>query len=336
MTTKKTDSTTQNEPVKRRDFLKLGIQAAGALSLASIGGYFAFKKPNYEQSAKNPYDMGIDSLGIIPKDKFCKVTSSTLDIPFKESKALAIDQQDNIYVSGDKSILILNKAGKQLAKFETPITATAIAIADDRSIYAAFENHISSYTSNGKLIKNWAAIGDKSYITSLAISKNTIFAADAELEMVHEYQLDGTFIKSIGSKDKKDIDSFVLPSYFFDVAIAPDNSLWAANTGKHKLVHFNSDGTMLSAWGETSTEVEGFCGCCNPSHFAIMQDGSFITAEKGIVRVKKYDATGKFVGAIAGPDYFQQSSTGLEIAINSENEILVLEPAASKIHIFNI
>lgn len=336
MTTKKTDSTTQNEPVKRRDFLKLGIQAAAAISLASIGGYFAFRKPNYKQSEKNPYDLGMDSIGIIPKDKFCKLTSRTLVIPFKESKALAVDKLDNIYVSGDKSILILDKAGKQLTKFETPITATAITIAADMKVYVAFENHISTYDSNGKHINEWAAIGDKSYITSVAISKTNLFAADAELELVHEYLLDGTFIRSIGSTDKKDIDSFVLPSYFFDVAIAPDNSLWAANTGKHKMLNFDTDGYLLSSWGETSAAVEGFCGCCNPSHFAIMQDGSFITTEKGIVRVKKYDATGKFVAAIAGPDYFQQSSTGLEIAINSENEILVLEPARNKIHIFKI
>jgi hypothetical protein len=65
-----------------------------------------------------------------------------------------------------------------------------------------------------------------------------------------------------------------------------------------------------------------------------MEDGSFITAEKGIVRVKKYDSQGNFECAIAGPDAFEEASTGLDIAINKKNQILVLEPDASKVHIF--
>ena len=339
MSTKKTEESKQTEsgkPVKRRDFLKIGLQAAGALSLGSVGAYFLLKKPNYDHPEKNPYETGIDSIGRIPKEKYCKVTSSSIEIPFETAKALAVDKEDNIYVSGDKNILILSKEGKTITQFATDITATALAIGDDKTIYAAFESHIATYSATGKLVKEWPAFEKKSYITSLALNGDTIYAADAEEEMVHKYKTDGKLIQSIGSKDKSKVDSFVLPSYFFDVAIAPDNTLWVANTGKHKLINFNADGNLRSAWGEASAAVEDFCGCCNPSHFAIMKDGSFITAEKGIVRVKKYDPNGKFIGAIAGPEHFRESSTGLEIAVNSNSDILVLEPAVRKIHIFNI
>ena len=330
-------SLTQPEKqIKRRKFLKTGLQAVSFLSLASVAGYFGLKKPNYDHPAKNPYELGLDSIGKIAKDKFCDVSVSMLKIPFETSKALAVDKDDNIYVSGDKSILILTKEGKKFTQFDTDITATALAISDTEIIYAAFENHIATYSKSGELLKEWPSFKKESYITSLVINGSKIFIADAELEVVHEYKTDGTYLRSIGSKDKEQADSFILPSYFFDVAISPDKTLWAANTGKHKLVSFNSDGELVSTWGETSAAVEDFCGCCNPSHFAIMHDGSFITAEKGIVRVKKYSKTGKFVCAIAGPDHFETSSTGLEIAINSENDILVLEPAVRKIHIFKI
>ncbi len=336
METEESKQAEPNKQNKRRNFLKVGLQAVGALSLVSIAGYFITKKPNYEHQENNPYALGVDSLGIIPLDKYCKLSASAVDLSFETSKALAVDKDDNMYVSGDKAILILTKEGKTITQFPTEITATALAIGDDKVIYAAFESTIITYSSDGKLLKEWQAFEKKSYITSLAINNAKVYAADAELQVVIEYNLDGHFVKTIGSKDKKEIDSFILPSYFFDVAIAPDNSLWAANTGKHKLINFNSEGNMLSYWGETSAAVEGFCGCCNPSHFAILEDGSFITAEKGIVRVKKYSPAGKFVCAIAGPEHFMESSTGLEIAINSENDILVLEPATRKIHIFNI
>jgi len=339
MSTNKKEKSTLKQPekqIKRRNFLKTGLQAAGFLSLASVAGYFGLKKPDFDHPAKNPYELGLDSIGKIAKEKFCDVSVSMLKIPFETSKALAVDKDDNIYVSGDKSILILTKEGNNITQFDTDITATALAISNINIIYAAFENHIATYTNSGELLKEWPSFKKESYITSLVINGSKIFIADAELEVVHEYDTDGTYHRSIGSKDKKQADSFILPSYFFDVALAPDNTLWAANTGKHKLVSFNSDGKLSTYWGETSAAVEDFCGCCNPSHFAIMHDGSFITAEKGIVRVKKYNSAGKFECAIAGPDHFETSSTGLEIAINSKNDILVLEPAVRKIHIFKI
>jgi len=328
--------TQPEKQLKRRDFLKTGLQAAGLLSIASVAGYFGLRKPSYDHPAKNPYELGLDSIGKIAKDKYCDVSFSMLKIPFEISKALAVDKNDNIYVSGDTSILILSKEGKKITQFDTNITATALAISDTEIIYAAFENHIATYSIAGELLKVWPSFKKESYITSLVINGSKIFMADAELEAIHEYKTDGTYLRSLGSKDKERADSFILPSYFFDVAVTPDNTLWAANTGKHKMVSFDSDGKLGSSWGETSSAVEDFCGCCNPSHFAIMHDGSFITAEKGIVRVKKYNSSGKFECAIAGPDHFEASSTGLEIAINSKNDILVLEPAVHKIHIFKI
>jgi hypothetical protein len=93
---------------------------------------------------------------------------------------------------------------------------------------------------------------------------------------------------------------------------------------------------IVSSWGETSSAVEGFCGCCNPSNFALMRDGSFITAEKGLVRVKKYNKNGDFECVIAGPEKFKEDAKGLDIAIDSNDRIYVLEPEAMKIHIFEI
>lgn len=322
--------------LKRRNFLKVGLQAVGVLSIASVGGYFLTKKPDYKTSKSNPYDVGIDSIGTISPDKFIPVTKNKLPISLKDARALAIDSEDNIYISGDNKIVVLDKNGTEIRRFKTAVTATALAISSENLLFAAFENRISVYSLNGKIQSEWPVIEPKSYITSLAISDKSLFAADAEQEVVHEFSIDGKIIKKIGSSDKKDISNFVHPSYFFDVAVDPDGMLWAANTGKHKLIRFDSDGETLSAWGKTSAAVEGFCGCCNPSHFAIMPDGSFITTEKGIVRVKKYSPQGEFIGALAGPESFMQSSTGLEIAINSANEILVLEPAMQCIHVFGI
>jgi len=292
-------------------------------------------KPDYNNQTKNPYELNIDSIGQIAKEKYGDYTSSIIALPFRTAKALAVDQENKMYVSGEGKILILSQKGEKIGEFETANkTATALSIGINNTIYAAFENQIITYSTDGKLRKKWPVLETDSYITSIAIHADLVYLADAAKAAVYVYKTDGTLVRSIGARDNKDVTTFILPSYYFDVAIAPDGTPWVANTGKHKLVNFDSEGELKSSWGERSSAVEGFCGCCNPSHFTIMADGSFITAEKGIVRVKKYDPSGKFECAIAGPENFKPGATGLDVALNSENEILVLEPNGGKIHIF--
>jgi len=301
--------------------------------LAMIGNFII--KPRHDKVTLNPYDLKIDSIGQIAKKNYGDFISEKITVPLKTVLAITVDKGGHIYLSGDSGILIISRQGEEIIRFNTETTATALSLDDNDRIIAAFENHVAVYSSKGKLLSKWAVIRKETYITSVAVSNKSVFLADASLGLVYEFTPEGSIVRTIGSKDKTDeVSCFILPSYYFDVAIAPDSTLWVANTGRHKLVNFYRDGRLRSFWGNASSSVEDFCGCCNPSHFAIMNDGSFITAEKGIVRVKKYNATGIFVCAIAGPEQFKPGSSGLDIATNAEDEILVLEPSARMIHIF--
>ena len=101
--------------------------------------------------------------------------------------------------------------------------------------------------------------------------------------IIWKYDKNGNLIGEIGKKNlKKDIPGFIIPSPYFDVNIDPDGFLWTANTGRHSLENYTSDGSFRTSWGNPSMELEGFAGCCNPSHFAILKNGSFVTSEKGI------------------------------------------------------
>lgn len=318
----------------KKNTLTYLLIAGIVIGLIVLGNFFI--KPNYNSKNENPYSLKIDSIGQIAAVDFCDVSYSKIDISLNKAIAIAVDKNNNTYISGDNKIIILSKNGTKTDEFATEITATALIVGDN-ILCAAFKNKVELFTLEGKPIKNWSDLSEKAYITSLAVIADQIFVSDAESALVYKYSLDGKLLQTIGSKaDKNEMNSFILPSYYFDVAIAPDNSLWVANTGRHKLVNFDNEGKMLSFWGDTSSGVEGFCGCCNPSHFAIMSDGSFITSEKGIVRVKKYNSAGVFECALAGQEYFTENATGLDIAINTNDEILVLEPDASTLHIFKI
>ena len=309
------------------------------IALVIIGliilGYF-FIKPNHTGIEENPYSMKMDSLGEIPTDKFCSTNYSSIQLQGTKSEAIAVDKYNNIYASNDKKILCFDENEKLVSEIKCDFTATALACTSNKLI-AAFTNEIYIFDADGKQLKNWKLENEKSYITSLAAIDGKIYAADAHAAKVYCFSEDGKLLKTIGqTADKKELTFFVLPSYYFDVAIGTDKSIWIANTGRHKLVQLDNDEHIISSWGETSSAVEGFCGCCNPSNFALMRDGSFITAEKGLVRVKKYNKNGNFECVIAGPEKFMEDAKGLDIAIDSNNKIYILEPEAMKIHIFDI
>jgi hypothetical protein len=81
--------------------------------------------------------------------------------------------------------------------------------------------------------------------------------------------------------------------------------------------------------------VEGFAGCCNPSHFIILEDGSFVTAEKGIARIKVYNILGKLESIVAEPDLFIEGTVDLDLAVDSKQRIFTLDHKKKAVRIFS-
>jgi hypothetical protein len=311
-------------------YLAVVLIVAGIIVL----GYF-FIKPNHGSQTDNPYALGLDSLGMIAPEQFCATEYSAINLEGAEAHAISTDDKNRIWVSVDKKMLCYQADGTLISSFNSDTIANALATFED-ILVAGFSDNVRIFNSQGKIITSWKLKNPKSHITSIAVRANQIFVAEATDAMVYQYDSAGKLIQTFGQKiDKKDLTYFFLPSNYFDVALGEEETIWIANTGRHKLVQMDEAAEIVSHWGETSSAVEGFCGCCNPSNFAILSDGSFITAEKGIVRVKKYNRQGKFECVIAGPATFTEDAVGLDIAVDSNDKIFILEPDAMKIHIFD-
>ncbi|MFC1557956.1 hypothetical protein ACFL40_01235, partial [candidate division KSB1 bacterium] len=109
---------------------------------------------------------------------------------------------------------------------------------------------------------------------------------------------------------------------------------WIVNPGRHSLENYTFNGDLRTSWGEYSIEIEGFCGCCNPSHIKVLDDGKMITSEKGIPRIKVYNRLGNLESVIAGPKQFIEGTEGLDLAIDSNERIYVLDPMKMSVRIF--
>lgn len=309
------------------------LYLTGVVALIVVVGLILIRPD--KNADTNLYEYNIDEFKKIDSNIIGYAVIAKIQLKISRPTGIAVDSMDRIFITGKDSLYIFDKNLQKINEYKIKTPVNCIAAGNDNKLYIAIGEHIEVYDKTGKFITRWKDLGKKSVITSVANCKNNIYVADAEENYIYHFNDKGEEILKIGTKDSTEqIKRFIIPSYYFDVAVDPEGKLWVANTGKHLLIQFDENGEVITYWGMTSSDVEGFCGCCNPSHFAIMKDGSFITSEKGIVRVKKYNKKGEFVCVVAGPDAFAEDSKDLDIAIDSEQRIYVLEPKTEMVHVF--
>lgn len=249
-------------------------------------------------------------------------------------RGIAVDGEDRIYVCGSDTICVYGNKGGKLKELPLSAAAQCVTVDSNGDLFLATGNHITVLDGEGNTKAEWAPFDAKSVITSIALGKD-VFVADAGKRVVLRYNRLGELQTRIGAKDReKGTKGFIIPSPCFDVAMGRDNSIWAVNPGIHTLQNFRYNGDLQTSWNKRSMSIEGFCGCCNPAHIALLQDGSFVTSEKGLPRIKIYDPQGEFSGVVAGTDQLGEDAPALDIAVDSAGRILALDAKASTIRVF--
>lgn len=249
---------------------------------------------------------------------------------FGNPSSLAIAPVGQIYVGGPNCVEVFPDG----EKIQVPATPTCLAVDDDGILFAGFQDYILVFSKERKSMLCLSP-SKKAYLTSIAVDEKWIYAADAGNRRVWRYNKEGGNPIEIGAKDEvKGVRGFYVPSPFFDLDIAVDGSVWVVNPGYHALENYSSEGRLISSWEKAGFNIDGFSGCCNPAHFALMPDGSFVTAEKGLPRVKIHNPDGSLRCVVAGPDQFNAAATGLDVAADLQGKIYVLDPDQGKVRVF--
>ena len=137
----------------------------------------------------------------------------------------------------------------------------------------------------------------------------------------------------IGEPDEsRNFVGFGIPSPYFDVAVGPQGLLHVVNPGLLRIEAYTFAGKWVSQWGEASSKVDGFNGCCNPSHFAFLSDGRFVTAEKGTSRVKVSSRKGELQCVVAGPQTVPKLPA--DICVDGHDRVLILDAARRGVRVF--
>jgi hypothetical protein len=290
-----------------------------------------------------------------------------IPLDMREPRAVAIGTGDRILVAGDKTIHIYTPLptndrsvpGEGTGKSPRPLAAEkSISLESEPysltvgnaehafpgRMYVGMWDHVEVFGPDGARVASWPKLG---ILTSVAAAEKEIFVADAHAKVIWRFDTDGKQLGQIGRRaGSGDGPTFVVPSPYFPIALAPDGLLRVSNPGAFHIEAFTLDGHMELSWGKPSERIEGFCGCCNPAHIAVLPDGRIVTAEKGIPRVKVYSTEGAFESVVAGPESLSPSPAAatetrddlrlhpVDVAADSRGRILVLDPAARRVKIF--
>lgn len=287
-------------------------------------------------------DLTIDPNLIIYEESLDPINTG-----FTGAHAIALDSRDDIYIAGDKAVRVFDENGNLLDEIVLSDVPRSLAVADDGKIYIGIKDHIEVYNRQGKQLASWESLGQRALLTSIAVSGNNVFIADAGNRIVLRYDINGNLINRIGEKDEdRNVPGFVIPSPYFDLVMRRDHLLRVVNPGHHRIEAYTFDGDYEFSWGKFSTNIEGFCGCCNPINIAVLADDSFVTCEKGLARIKLYDPEGAFVGVVAGPQQFgatphicstpeQCQSGGYDVAVDTRDRIYILDTIRNVVKIFS-
>jgi len=248
------------------------------------------------------------------------------------AKAVAVDSAGHTFVTGLNAIRIFGDGeARDITLSDTPNCLTV----QDGSIFVGFKDHVEVFDLAGKRTAAWPTLPTGSLITGIAAGASDVYLADSGRRLVVHTDRSGKILGEIGKPDpSRGIPGILLPSPHLNVAFAADGTIWLNNAGRHRMENYSPDGTLERFWGADGMSVESFIGCCNPSDFALLGDGSFVTAEKGVFRVKHYLSDGRFDSFIAPPTAFAAEITGLKIAAAPDGRIVVLDRGDATVHVF--
>jgi hypothetical protein len=256
------------------------------------------------------------------------LVSKILETGEGKLKAVAATASGTIYIAGESFITSYDSDYKVKWSLKTEKPVVALTIWGD-SVFAATIETILVINSSGELKQEWGPFDENAIITSVTSNRTYIAFADAGNKIIMVLDKKGDVRSIIGQSG----EAFIIPSPYFDVALDNSNTLFVANTGQRRVEKRDIEGKLLSYFGEPGLAPEAFCGCCNPAHFALIP-GGFVTAEKGINRIKILDGQGDFVEFISSENEFVPSIP-LDIASADGKTIYAANPADSKLYIFN-
>lgn len=241
--------------------------------------------------------------------------------------AVIVEENGNIILGGELFVSCYTPDLNVAWTLKTEKPVTSVSSSGD-TVFASTLSTILVINNKGTLISELGPVEDNSILTSVAANKAFLAVTDAQNKRVTILDKKGTVLKMIGISG----EPFIVPSPYFDVALTPDNKLYVANPGNRRIEERTFDGTIIRYFGTPGMAPAAFCGCCNPAHFSVIPSG-FVTAEKGLNRIKILNEKGEFTELVSSKNNFMPAIP-LDVASSDGKIIYAANPADGKLYVF--
>jgi hypothetical protein len=281
----------------------------------------------------NPYALEVDQYREVDAGLISHRETRNLALGSLHGAAIGY-HDDQLYLAGDSLLLILKTDGSRVGGFSIPPGPSCLLVEPER-IYVGYPASVSVFDHGGTLLAEWADLEERTVITNLAGDGEQVYVADAGNRRVLIYGPDGMRIGEFEGKSESDLGhGFIVPSPSFDLTVDPFGELWVVNPGMHALENYSREGRLRGYWQNSSFEIEGFLGCCNPARITVLDNGWFVTSEKGMVRIKIYDPSGQLQSVVAPPDLFREEGKAPDICAGPDRVIYALDFDRNSVRIF--
>jgi hypothetical protein len=254
---------------------------------------------------------------------------------FRRSLAgLALGPLDAVHALGDDEVRVFAKDGRLARTWSAPEKASCLGVAPDGRVAVGSPGRVDLYSDTGARLTGFA-VGTREKpadVTAVRLARDSILVADAAARVIRRYDLRGTEQGVIGALNKT--GGFMLPNGSLDFDVDSDGGVHATDAGRHQVTSWTFDGAMVASFGKFGmARPEDFVGCCNPVNVAVARDGSIVTAEKAIARVKVFSKDRALL-AVIGPDHFDPMCRHIHIAVDSTGRIVAADPERRTVAVF--
>lgn len=332
--------------ISRRQFIDAAAIGCLAASSAALAGSVKLAGAETDSGSANPFAYDLSRFTTTDPKLIRYEEIGRVSCPHPQPRRITVGPDDRIYVATRDGVDMLNRADGQRESIKLAAPARCVAVAADGIVYAGLKDRVEIFSRTGDRTASWEVPGSKAWLSGLAVGESDVLAADSGNRLIWRYDRSGKLAARIGQKSReRQIPGLIVPSPYLDVALGRDGLLRVNNPGRHCVELYTLDGELELSWGKASAAIDGFCGCCNPIGVALLSDGSCVTCEKGLPRVKIYSPERNLDCVVAGPESFSGNTKapestdgtvgGLDAAIDSHGYIHILDLVTAEIRIMS-
>ncbi len=223
---------------------------------------------------------------------------------FMDIGALAIDSQENIYVtdianhriqkfskSGD-FLFQLGGKGADRGRLDGPV-GIAIDLFDNIYVAEAGNRRVQKFDKSGNSLLMWGSFGNGNgqfnQPSGIAVDRNgQVYVLDQSTGLVQVFTATGTFQTKWGGLGSND-EQLLSP---MDITIDPQDNVFIADTGNNRISRYTTDGSFVSHWGRGGPRDGEFT---EPRGVALDFEGNLYVSDKGNHRIQKFTKEGVFL-----------------------------------------